>query len=64
MTAVKTVLIRRGGVMLHLDPTTDKDVPMFAGMIRVMHGKGLAMRWAALKQMLRGWRLKGQSSLR
>jgi aldehyde dehydrogenase (NAD+) len=51
MTAVKTVLIRRGGVMLHLDPTTDSDVPMFAGMIRAMHGKGLAMRWKALMQL-------------
>ncbi len=64
MTAVKTVLIRRGGVMLHLDPTTDKDAPMFAGMIRMMHGKGLAMRWAALKQMVKGMRLRGQSSAR
>ncbi len=64
MTAVKTVLIRRGGVMLHLDPTTDRDAPMFAGMIRVMHGKGLAMRWTALKQMVKGMRLRGPSSLR
>jgi aldehyde dehydrogenase (NAD+) len=53
MTAVKTVLTRRGGVMLHLDPTTDADVPMFAGMIRAMHGKGFAMRWAALKQLVK-----------
>ncbi len=51
MTAVKTVLTRRGGVMLHLDPTTDSDVPMFAGMIRAMHGKGLALRWKALMQL-------------
>ena len=56
MTAVKTVLIRRGGVMLHLDPTTDGDVPMFAGMIRAMHGKGLAMRWAALRQLVKSAR--------
>ena len=56
MTAVKTVLIRRGGVMLHLDPTTDKDVSMFAGMIRAMHGKGLAMRWNALKQLVKASR--------
>jgi acyl-CoA reductase-like NAD-dependent aldehyde dehydrogenase len=53
MTAVKTVLTRRGGVMLHLDPTSDADVPMFAGMIRAMHGKGLAMRWAAVKQLMK-----------
>jgi aldehyde dehydrogenase (NAD+) len=53
MTAVKTVLIRRGGVMLHLDATRDEDVPMFAGMIRAMHGKGFAMRWAAVKQLMK-----------
>jgi aldehyde dehydrogenase (NAD+) len=53
MTAVKTVLTRRGGVMLHLDPTSDADVPMFAGMIRAMHGKGLAMRYAAVKQLVK-----------
>ncbi len=53
MTAAKTVLIRRGGVMLHLDPTSDKDVPMFEGMIRAMHGKGLAMRWAAVRQLMK-----------
>jgi aldehyde dehydrogenase (NAD+) len=56
MTAVKTVLIRRGGVVLHLDATRDEDVPMFAGMIKVLHGKGLAMRWAALKQLVRASR--------
>ncbi len=56
MTAVKTVLIRRGGVMLHLDPTTDGDVPMFAGMIRAMHGKGLATRWSALRQLVKSAR--------
>ena len=56
MTAVKTVLTRRGGMMLHLDPTKDSDVPMFAGMIRAMHGKGLAMRWTALKQLVKASR--------
>jgi hypothetical protein len=56
MTAVKTVLVRRGGVMLHLDPTRDEDVPKFAGLIRTMHGKGLAMRWAALMQLLKALR--------
>ncbi len=53
MTAVKTVLIRRGGVMLHLQPPAEKDAAMFAGLIRAMHGKGLAMRWAALMQLWR-----------
>jgi acyl-CoA reductase-like NAD-dependent aldehyde dehydrogenase len=53
MTAVKTVLVRRGGLMLHLEPTQDKDAAKFAGLIRAMHGKGLATRWAALKQVLK-----------
>jgi aldehyde dehydrogenase (NAD+) len=56
MTAVKAVLVRRGGVMLHLNPTRDEDAAMFAGMIRTMHGKGLAMRWNALKQLLKMYR--------
>jgi aldehyde dehydrogenase (NAD+) len=56
MTAVKTVLVRRGGVMLHLEPMQDKDAAMFAGLIRAVHGKGLAMRWAALKQMVKALR--------
>jgi aldehyde dehydrogenase (NAD+) len=53
MTSVKTVLIRRGGVMLHLEPTSDKDVTMFAGMIRMLHGKGLGMRWTGIKQLMK-----------
>ncbi len=56
MTAVKTVLVRRGGVMLHLEPTQDKDAAKFAGLIRAMHGKGLAMRWTALKQLIKALR--------
>ena len=56
MTAVKTVLVRRGGVMLHLEPTQDKDAAKFGGLIRMMHGKGLAMRWAALKQVIKALR--------
>ena len=60
MTAAKVLLIRRGGVMLHLDPTSDEDVTMFAGLIRTMHGKGLATRWAALKQTVKGMRRKSR----
>ena len=56
MTAVKTLLIRRGGVMLHLDPTSNEDEPMFAGLIRTMHGKGFATRWTALKQLVKSAR--------
>jgi aldehyde dehydrogenase (NAD+) len=48
MTAVKTLLVRRGGYRLHLDTTTDADAPMFAGAIAALHGKGWSRRWAAL----------------
>jgi acyl-CoA reductase-like NAD-dependent aldehyde dehydrogenase len=56
MTAVKTLLIRRGGLMLHLDATSNEDQPMFAGLIGVLHGKGLKSRWAALKQLVKSAR--------
>ncbi len=56
MTAVKTLLIRRGGVMLHLDATRDEDTQMFAALIGAMHGKGLATRWAALKRLMKSAR--------
>jgi hypothetical protein len=60
MTAVKVLLIRRGGVMLHLDPPSDGDAAMFAGLIRTMHGSGLATRWAALKQLVKAARSKSR----
>jgi aldehyde dehydrogenase (NAD+) len=53
MTALKALLVRRGGVMLHLDATRDEDVTMFAGMIRATHGRGLAVRWNGLKQIFK-----------
>jgi aldehyde dehydrogenase (NAD+) len=56
MTAVKTLLIRRGGVMLHLDPTSNEDEPMFASLIRTVHGNGFATRWTALKQLIKSAR--------
>lgn len=56
MTAVKAVLMRRGGVMLHLDATRDEDAAMFAGMIRATHGSGLRTRWSALMQLAKSAR--------
>jgi aldehyde dehydrogenase (NAD+) len=52
MTSVKTLLVRRGGTMRHLDATSDADAPMFAGLIDVMHGKGLQQRWNALMRLI------------
>jgi hypothetical protein len=42
--------------MLHLDPTSNDDEPMFAGLIRTMHGNGFAARWTALKQLIKAAR--------
>lgn len=53
MTAVKTLLIRRSGAMRHLDATIEEDTPMFAALIRSIHGRGLATRWTALKQLVK-----------
>jgi acyl-CoA reductase-like NAD-dependent aldehyde dehydrogenase len=56
MTAIKTVLIRRGRSTRHMEPTSDADAAMFAGLIGVTHGKGLGSRWAALKTLVRAAR--------
>jgi acyl-CoA reductase-like NAD-dependent aldehyde dehydrogenase len=55
MTAVKTILVRRGGSMRHLDPTSENDTAMFAGLIGAVHGRGVS-RWTALKQVIRTFR--------
>jgi acyl-CoA reductase-like NAD-dependent aldehyde dehydrogenase len=52
MTAIKTVLIRRGGSTLHMDPVQDNDVPLVAGAIAALHGRGFAMRWAGLRRLV------------
>jgi aldehyde dehydrogenase (NAD+) len=51
MTAIKTLLVRRGGKMQHLDATTDADVPLFAGSIMALHGKGWLRRWRGFKAL-------------
>ena len=53
MTAVKTLLVRRGGSMRHLEPTTAEDARTFGSLIEVAHGKGLAARWSALVQLVK-----------
>jgi aldehyde dehydrogenase (NAD+) len=54
MTAVKTLLVRRGGPMLHLQTTTDAEAPMFAGVIGVLHGSSWSARWKALRRVMKG----------
>jgi acyl-CoA reductase-like NAD-dependent aldehyde dehydrogenase len=56
MTAIKTVLVRRGGSMKHLEATQDSDAPMFSGLLAMLHGKGFAERWAGLLRLMKSKR--------
>ena len=56
MTAVKTLLVQRGGVKLHLNAPRSLDAEAYAGLVQVLYGKGLGVRWAALKRLLRAMR--------
>lgn len=53
MTAIKTLLVRSGGKMRHLDATTDEDAPIFANMIGAMHRKGFAARWRSMLALMK-----------
>ena len=52
MTAVKTVLIRRGGRMRHLEATSDRDVPVLSGLVQVMHGGSWQQRWQGVRALI------------
>jgi aldehyde dehydrogenase (NAD+) len=52
MTAVKTLLVRRNRSTRHMQPTRESDAAIFSGLIGVTHGRGLAARWAALKNLI------------
>lgn len=52
MTAVKTVFIRRGGKMRHLNVTTDDDSELFSALISLSHGSNWMRRLRALKELL------------
>jgi acyl-CoA reductase-like NAD-dependent aldehyde dehydrogenase len=56
MTAMKTLLVRRGGSMKHLEATQDSDAPMFSGLIALMHGQGFKQRWNVLRQLIKSTR--------
>jgi acyl-CoA reductase-like NAD-dependent aldehyde dehydrogenase len=53
MTQVKTLIVRRGGQMRHLQATTEDDARTFSSLIEVAHGKGLAARCSALVQLMK-----------
>jgi aldehyde dehydrogenase (NAD+) len=56
MTVVKTLLVRRGGRMRHLEPTREEDTQTLSSLIAVAHSKGLGARWAALMQLIKAAR--------
>ena len=56
MTAVKILLIRRGGALRHVDATRDEDSPKFGALIGALHGRGVGARWTALKQLMKSAR--------
>ena len=52
MTAVKTVIVRRGGRMRHLEPTREADVPLLDALIRAAHGGGWSKRFQAMRDVV------------
>jgi acyl-CoA reductase-like NAD-dependent aldehyde dehydrogenase len=60
MTAVKTVLVRRGGAMRHLEATRDSDAALFDAMIRAAHGRGFRERWSGMRALIDALRTRGR----
>ncbi|HEY4359170.1 MAG TPA: aldehyde dehydrogenase family protein [Acidobacteriaceae bacterium] len=54
MTATKTLLVRRGGAMRHLQPTRHEDTSVFVHLIRVLHGRTWGERWLGLREVFKG----------
>jgi acyl-CoA reductase-like NAD-dependent aldehyde dehydrogenase len=52
MTAVKTVLVRRGKSARHYEATGETHEAMFAGLIAAGHGGGWGERWAGMRRMI------------
>ncbi len=49
MTAVKTVLVRRKGTTRQYEPMGASELPLFLGLLGVLHGGSLAQRWKGLR---------------
>ena len=58
MTAVKTLIVRRKGLMRHMDATTDAELPMFTALIGALHGGGWSQRWVSLRALMSSARNK------
>lgn len=61
MTAPKVLLLRRGGMMRHLSPTSERDTPLLASLIRVVHGGSWRERWRAMQQVAMQGRKRGET---
>lgn len=52
MTAVKSVIVRRGKSRPHLQPVDDVDAPMFEAMVQLSHGSSWGRRFRALGRLM------------
>lgn len=52
MTAPKVISVRRGAWRPHYAPARDGDAALFAAFARLTHGRGLARRWQALRDLV------------
>jgi len=58
MTAIKTLMVRRGGVPQYFEATKDADVPLFDALIRSVHAGGWRARWKAIREVTTMGRLR------
>ncbi len=56
MTALKMLLVRRGGSTRYMDPTSDADAPMFEAAISALHGRSWRHRGASAMALLKAVR--------
>lgn len=56
MTTPKTVLIRRKGLTKHYDAVGPSEAPLFAALIKALHGASAAERMTAVRELISGVR--------
>jgi len=58
MTTPKVIAVRRSKFLPHLDPASEQDADLFKNFLLLVHGHGLALRWQALKTIVRLARIR------
>ncbi len=58
MTQEKSIVIRRGNFLPHLDKPSDADEPLISGLFAWLHGQTLRAKWNGIRQMVHGVRSK------